>query len=179
MILSSEAPTAVEASSPPPMVIAAEQPATPTAESPKEITANTTAFSSVVMALANGIHARIPVSNNGFAGTSSLSAMLTENPVDTTLFAAGQSSFLKSVRWGGVVIRQNNQKIMPKGNAAMAGLPTVTMAQMTELNLTVELYEIFLSVFIHCRAISNWRLMVFYNHRDKVRKFIPDQFAIC
>lgn len=39
----------------------------------------------------------------------------------------------------GIAIRQNNQKIAPAGNPAIAGLAIVAMAQMTELNLTMSL----------------------------------------
>lgn len=39
----------------------------------------------------------------------------------------------------GITIRENNQKIAPSGNAAIAGLAVVGMAQMTELNLTMSL----------------------------------------
>lgn len=39
----------------------------------------------------------------------------------------------------GITIRENNQKIAPPGNAALAGLAVVAMAQMTELNLTMSL----------------------------------------
>lgn len=39
----------------------------------------------------------------------------------------------------GIQIRENNQKIAPAGNGAVAGLGIVGMAQMTELSLTMSL----------------------------------------
>lgn len=39
----------------------------------------------------------------------------------------------------GIAIRQNNQKIAPQGNGAIAGLAIVAGAQMMELSLTMSL----------------------------------------
>ncbi|KAH6666693.1 hypothetical protein B0J14DRAFT_453773, partial [Halenospora varia] len=89
-----------------------------------------------VNALAQGIRQNIAVQNNELAAVTSLGAMLAENPIDQTVFAAGQSSLLGFVKQG-IAIRENNQKIAPAGNAALPGLAMVAMAQMTELNLTM------------------------------------------
>jgi len=97
-----------------------------------------TTCSPEVTALASGISANIADQNNEVAAVSSLGQMLTESPVDATLFAAGQASLLSFVQKG-ISIRENNQKIAPAGNPAIPGLATVATAQLTELNLTMSL----------------------------------------
>lgn len=76
--------------------------------------------------------------NNEVASVSALGAMLNEDPVDPTLFAAGQASLMGFVKQG-IAVRQNNQQIAPAGNPANPGIAMVAMAQMTELNLTMGL----------------------------------------
>jgi hypothetical protein len=87
--------------------------------------ANSTSCSPAVAALASGICANIAVQNNEITAAASLGAMLSESPIDTTLFAAGQAGLLGFVKQG-IEIRINNQAIAPKWNAALVG-----MAQMT------------------------------------------------
>ncbi|KAF4628611.1 hypothetical protein G7Y89_g9547 [Cudoniella acicularis] len=113
----------------------ASSPAAPAANSSTSPNAVTPCSPSVA-ALASGIRANIAVQNNELAAANSLGAMLSENPVDATLFAAGQASLLGFVKQG-IQIRMNNQMIAPAGNAALPGLAMVAMAQMKELNLTL------------------------------------------
>ncbi|KAF8849313.1 hypothetical protein BDZ45DRAFT_238264 [Acephala macrosclerotiorum] len=94
--------------------------------------------SSAVMALAQGIQSNIDDQNNEVTTVTALGNVLAQNPLDTTLYAATQSSLLGFVTKG-IAIRENNQKIAPQGNPALPGLATVAMAQMTELNLTMGL----------------------------------------
>jgi hypothetical protein len=108
------------------------------APAPVSEASNSSACSPAVAALAQGIKDNIAVQNNEVAAVTTLGAMLNENPVDPTLFAAGQASLLGFVKQG-IAIRQNNQQIAPAGNAALPGLAMVAMAQMTELNLTMGL----------------------------------------
>lgn len=98
----------------------------------------TTTCSPAVAALAQGIKDNIAVQNNEVASVSALGAMLNEDPVDPTLFAAGQASLMGFVKQG-IAVRQNNQQIAPAGNPANPGIAMVAMAQMTELNLTMGL----------------------------------------
>lgn len=101
-------------------------------------TSSTGACSQAVSALANGISANIADQNNELNTVTALGNVLAQNPLDTTLYAATQTSLLGFVTKG-ITIRENNQKIAPPGNAALAGLAVVAMAQMTELNLTMSL----------------------------------------
>ncbi|KUJ15942.1 uncharacterized protein LY89DRAFT_542666, partial [Mollisia scopiformis] len=93
---------------------------------------------SAVMALASGIQSNIDDQNNELTTVTALGNVLAQNPLDSTLYSATQSSLLGFVTKG-IAIRQNNQKIAPAGNPAIAGLATVAIAQMTELNLTMSL----------------------------------------
>ncbi|PMD44762.1 hypothetical protein L207DRAFT_509439 [Hyaloscypha variabilis F] len=90
------------------------------------------------MALASGIQSNIADQNNELATVSALGNVLAQSPIDMTLYSATQASLLNFVNKG-IAIRENNQKIAPPGNGAIAGLATVAMAQMTELNLTMSL----------------------------------------
>jgi hypothetical protein len=94
--------------------------------------------SPAVMALAAGIQDNIADQNNELNTATAMASILSQDPVDSTLFGASQSSLMGFVTKG-IAIRQNNQKIAPAGNAALAGLATVAMAQMAELNLTMSL----------------------------------------
>jgi len=101
-------------------------------------TGNATACSPAVLALASGISANIADQDNEVATVTALSFILAENPINETLFQAGQASLLVFVQKG-IDIRANNQAIAPAGNAAIAGLATVAMAQKEELNFTTSL----------------------------------------
>jgi hypothetical protein len=90
------------------------------------------------MALASGIQDNIADQNNELNTVTAMGSILSQNPVDSTLFGAAQSSLMGFVTKG-IAIRQNNQKIAPAGNPAIPGLATVAMAQMAELNLTMSL----------------------------------------
>jgi hypothetical protein len=97
-----------------------------------------TSCTPAVMALASGIQASIVDQNNELNTVIALGFILAQNPIDTTLYSATQASLLGFVIKG-IAIRENNQKIAPAGNAAIAGLATVAMAQMVELSLTQNL----------------------------------------
>ena len=90
------------------------------------------------MALASGIQENIADQNNELNTVIAMGSILSQNPVDGTLFGATQASLMGFVTKG-IAIRQNNQKIAPAGNPAIAGLAIVANAQMTELNLTISL----------------------------------------
>ncbi|KAH8773333.1 hypothetical protein BGZ57DRAFT_408169 [Hyaloscypha finlandica] len=109
-------------------------------ELPVEAAANTTASScsQAVLALAAGIQANIADQDNELATVTALGNVLAQDPMDLTLYAATQASLLGFVQKG-IQIREQNQKIAPAGNAAIAGLATVAMAQMAELSLTMSL----------------------------------------
>jgi hypothetical protein len=91
-----------------------------------------------IMALASGIQANIADQNNELSIVTALGYILAQTPVNTTLYSATQASLLGFVTEG-IAIRENNQKIAPKGNSAIAGLAIVAMAQMIELSLTMSL----------------------------------------
>jgi hypothetical protein len=90
---------------------------------PTEAAANTTASScsQAVLALASGIQANIADQDNELATVTALGNVLAQNPMDLTLYAATQASLLGFVQKG-IQIREQNQKIAPAGNAAIAGL---------------------------------------------------------
>ncbi|KAE9378458.1 hypothetical protein N431DRAFT_501095 [Stipitochalara longipes BDJ] len=90
------------------------------------------------MALASGIQSNIADQNNELATVTALGSVLAQNPMDMTLYSATQASLLNFVMKG-IMIREENQRIAPAGNGAIAGLATVAMAQMTELSLTMSL----------------------------------------
>jgi hypothetical protein len=90
------------------------------------------------MALASGIQDNIADQNNELNTVTAMGSILAHNPVDSTLFGASQASLMGFVTKG-ITIRENNQKIAPPGNPAIAGLAIVANAQMTELNLTMSL----------------------------------------
>jgi hypothetical protein len=75
---------------------------------------------------------------NEVAAFSVVCNILAENPVPTNKFPIAQASLLNFVQKG-IAIRQNNQKIGPANNPAIAGLATVANAQRTELQLTISL----------------------------------------
>jgi len=92
-------------------------------ELPVEAAANTTASScsQAVLALAAGIQANIADQDNELATVTALGNVLAQDPMDLTLYAATQASLLGFVQKG-IQIREQNQKIAPAGNAAIAGL---------------------------------------------------------
>jgi len=118
--------------------------ALPALLSPRELptpslaTNTTSTCSPAIMALASGIQSNIADQNNELATVTALGNVLAQNPMDMTLYSATQASLLNFVTKG-IAIRENNQKIAPPGNGAIAGLATVAMAQMTELSLTMSL----------------------------------------
>jgi hypothetical protein len=95
----------------------------PARELPTEAAANTTASScsQAVLALASGIQANIADQDNELATVTALGNVLAQDPMDLTLYAATQASLLGFVQKG-IQIREQNQKIAPAGNAAIAGL---------------------------------------------------------
>ncbi|KAH7420174.1 hypothetical protein BKA64DRAFT_634812 [Cadophora sp. MPI-SDFR-AT-0126] len=96
------------------------------------------ACSSQVLALAAGIQSNIDDQNNELTTVNALGMVLAQNPLDVTLYGATQTSLLGFVTKG-IVIRENNQKLAPAGNAALDGLAIVANAQAEELNLTMSL----------------------------------------
>ncbi|PVH80504.1 hypothetical protein DL98DRAFT_375652, partial [Cadophora sp. DSE1049] len=96
------------------------------------------ACSSQVMALAAGIQSNIDDQNNELTTVNALGMVLAQNPMDVTLYGATQTSLMGFVTKG-IVIRENNQKLAPAGNAALDGLAKVANAQMEELSLTMSL----------------------------------------
>jgi hypothetical protein len=97
-----------------------------------------TSCTPAVMALASGIQANIADQNNELNTVTALGFILAQNPIDAMIYSDTQASLLGFVTKG-IVIRENNQKIAPAGNAAIVGLATVAMAQMAELSLTQSL----------------------------------------
>jgi hypothetical protein len=94
-----------------------------TRETPAAAAANTTASScsQAVLALASGIQSNIADQNNELATVTALGNVLAQNPMDLTLYSATQASLLNFVQKG-IQIREENQRIAPAGNAAIAGL---------------------------------------------------------
>jgi len=90
------------------------------------------------MALAAGIQSNIDDQNNELTTVNALGMVLAQNPIDMTLYGATQTSLMGFVTKG-IVIRENNQKLAPAGNAALDGLAKVANAQMEELSLTMSL----------------------------------------
>jgi hypothetical protein len=74
-----------------------------------------------VLALASGIQSNIADQDNELATVTALGNVLAQNPMDLTLYSATQASLLSFVQKG-IQIRENNQKIAPPGNGAIAGL---------------------------------------------------------
>lgn len=93
------------------------------------------ACSQAVQDLATGISANIADQRNEVAAVTAVGDILGEDPVNPVTFAASKASLLDFVNKG-IAIRENNQKIAPPGNGAIAGLATVAKAQQTEFNLT-------------------------------------------
>ncbi|KAL5322110.1 hypothetical protein ACEPPN_010079 [Leptodophora sp. 'Broadleaf-Isolate-01'] len=96
------------------------------------------ACSSQVLALAAGIQSNIDDQNNELTTVNALGMVLGQNPLDMTLYGATQTSLMGFVTKG-ILIRENNQKLAPADNAAIAGLAIVAGAQAEELNLTMSL----------------------------------------
>ncbi|KAK0108078.1 hypothetical protein ONS95_002899 [Cadophora gregata] len=96
------------------------------------------ACSPQILALAAGIQSNIDDQNNELTTVNALGMVLGQNPLDMTLYGATQSSLMGFVTKG-ILIRENNQKLAPAGNAALDGLAKVAGAQAEELNLTMSL----------------------------------------
>ncbi|KAH7350577.1 hypothetical protein BKA65DRAFT_593506 [Rhexocercosporidium sp. MPI-PUGE-AT-0058] len=96
------------------------------------------ACSDQVLALAAGIQSNIDDQNNELTTVNALGMVLAQNPMDVTLYGATQTSLMGFVTKG-ITIRENNQKIAPADNGAIAGLAIVAGAQKEELSLTMSL----------------------------------------
>ncbi|RDW56448.1 hypothetical protein BP5796_13197 [Coleophoma crateriformis] len=93
------------------------------------------ACSQAVQDLAAGISANIADQRNEVAAVTAVGDVLGEVPMNPVTFAASKASLLDFVNKG-IAIRENNQKIAPPGNGAIAGLAIVANAQQAEFNLT-------------------------------------------
>ncbi|RDW76967.1 hypothetical protein BP6252_05020 [Coleophoma cylindrospora] len=91
--------------------------------------------SQAVQDLAAGISANIADQRNEVAAVTAVGDVLGEVPMNPVTFAASKASLLDFVNKG-IAIRENNQKIAPPGNGAIAGLAIVANAQQAEFNLT-------------------------------------------
>lgn len=78
-------------------------------------------------ALADGIQSNIDLQTGEQASVEKVKAAVSQNPVDTAAFTAAKSQLLDFVN-AGISARENNQAIAPQGNAAIAGLATVSVA---------------------------------------------------
>ncbi|KAH8758515.1 hypothetical protein F5882DRAFT_261922, partial [Hyaloscypha sp. PMI_1271] len=92
------------------------------------------ACSTAVKNLVSGINNNIAVQKNEQSQTTVIQKLLSSNTSDSGGFQSAKSKLVTIVNQG-ITIRQNNQKIAPAGNAAIAGLATVATAQMGELKL--------------------------------------------
>jgi hypothetical protein len=106
-----------------PPVLATLSAARPASVSSSPVADNSTASacSPAVIALASGIQSNIADQNNELATVTALGNVLSQNPMDMTLYAATQASLLGFVTKG-IQIREENQRIAPAGNGAIAGL---------------------------------------------------------
>lgn len=77
-------------------------------------------------ALADGIQSNIDLQTGEQASVEKVKAAVSQNPVDKAAFTAAKSQLLDFVN-AGISARQNNQAIAPQGNAAIAGLATVSV----------------------------------------------------
>jgi len=96
--------------------------------------ANATMNCAAATILSIGIAMNIVDQRNEQMALAQVKSVLSTTPVDMTAFAAAKSNLLTFVN-NGITIRQMNQAIMPVGNPATAGLQTVSMAQLAELDL--------------------------------------------
>ncbi|PMD58454.1 uncharacterized protein K444DRAFT_532054 [Hyaloscypha bicolor E] len=92
------------------------------------------ACSTAVKNLVSGINDNIAVQKNEQSQTTIIQKILSANTTDDGNFQTAKSKLVTIVNQG-ITIRQNNQKIAPSGNAAIAGLATVATAQKGELKL--------------------------------------------
>jgi len=97
-------------------------------------TTNNTMNCAAATILSIGIAMNIVDQRNEQLALAQVKSVLSQNPVDMTAFAAAKTNLLIFVN-NGITIRQMNQAISPVGNPATAGLQTVSMAQLAELDL--------------------------------------------
>jgi hypothetical protein len=83
------------------------------------------ACSTAVKNLVTGINDNIAVQKNEQSQTTIIQKILSANTTDDGNFQTAKSKLVTIVNQG-ITIRQNNQKIAPSGNAAIAGLATVS-----------------------------------------------------
>jgi hypothetical protein len=83
------------------------------------------ACSTAVKNLVSGINDNIAVQKNEQSQTTIIQKILSTNTTDDGNFQTAKSKLVTIVNQG-ITIRQNNQKIAPSGNAAIAGLATVS-----------------------------------------------------
>ncbi|KAH8670207.1 hypothetical protein BGZ60DRAFT_527691 [Tricladium varicosporioides] len=87
-----------------------------------------------VEALVSGINKNIDVQKQEQSQATVITSILAANTVDANDFKSAKGKLVDIVN-SGAKIRANNQKIAPAGNAAIAGLGKVQMAQATELKM--------------------------------------------
>jgi len=83
------------------------------------------ACSTAVKNLVSGINNNIAVQKNEQSQTAVIQKLLSSNTNDSGGFQSAKSKLVTIVNQG-ITIRQNNQKIAPAGNAAIAGLAIVS-----------------------------------------------------
>jgi hypothetical protein len=83
------------------------------------------ACSTAVKNLVTGINDNIAVQKNEQSQTTVIQKILSANTTDSGGFQSAKSKLVTIVNQG-ITIRQNNQKIAPAGNAAIAELATVS-----------------------------------------------------
>ncbi|KAH8901058.1 hypothetical protein GQ53DRAFT_814541 [Thozetella sp. PMI_491] len=88
--------------------------------------------------LAQGIALNIVAQQNEVSSVNTIARILQATTVDMQQFTAAKEDLLTFVNTG-IAIRQMNQQVTPRGNAATAGLAIVANAQLTELGLATNL----------------------------------------
>ncbi|KAH6695500.1 hypothetical protein F5X68DRAFT_186954 [Plectosphaerella plurivora] len=82
--------------------------------------------------LASGIDANIKAQKQEQADVAAVKKIVSAENIDKAQFDQAKKTLVATVN-SGIQIRENNQKITPNGNAAVAGLDKVATAQATEL----------------------------------------------
>ncbi|KAH8898776.1 hypothetical protein GQ53DRAFT_817005 [Thozetella sp. PMI_491] len=85
--------------------------------------------------LVMGIQENIQAQNEEIAALESVKQVVSTDPIDQNTFSQAKKRLQDTVSKS-VSIRENNQKIAPKGNAAIAGLDKVAKAQQEEKSLS-------------------------------------------
>ncbi|KAI6361158.1 hypothetical protein MCOR25_006529 [Pyricularia grisea] len=99
---------------------------------------NTKADCDAAKRLQEGIEKNIQDQDGELSSAKTLLQILAKTPVDQAQFKKEKSVLLGHV-YDGITQREANQKIAPKGNAAIAGLAKVADAQKTELSQALTL----------------------------------------